>query len=113
MTPLPRLQPPARAFRGPADAPGAERRHTPGAFRGSLERRLPVSPLAAEPGPMLPPGGRSEAFAEDLLDDLGAASGSGVAPGAAAGRRRLRWLGLPALVLSLGVSLGWTGPMGG
>jgi hypothetical protein len=61
---------------------------------------------------MLPPGGRSEAFAEDLVDDGVAASGSGGAPGAAAGRR-LRWLGLPALVLGLGASLGWSGPMGG
>ncbi len=105
MTPLPRLQPSARLVPGPADGPATERRRVPVAFRGSLERRRPASPLAAEAGPLLPPGCRSEAFAEDLADETAAAAAGTAAPRG----RRLRWLGLPMLVLGLGASLGWSG----
>lgn len=80
----------------------AERRRSPGAFRGSLERRLPGSALMAEAECLLPPVGRSEAFAEDLAQDSDAST-----PAAGLARRlpRLRWLGLPVLALGVGVSL--------
>jgi len=84
MTPSPRLPSATADFRGRPDAPGgerrpeasgADRRRMPSAFRGSLERRLPGAPLAAEPWPLLlPPDCRSEAFAEDLLDEGAAAA---------------------------------------
>ncbi len=93
-------QAPSVQSRGPV----VERRRAPGAFRGSLERRLPSSALTVEAECLLPPVGRSEAFAEDLFDDSAAASASTGAAGGP-GRSRLRWLGLPVLALGVGATL--------
>jgi hypothetical protein len=99
MTPQAAPLSPARLRQG---APAVERRRGPAAFRGSLERRLPDRALASETEGLLPPVGRSEAFAEDLLDEVaGAAGGDTRSPR----RPGLRWLGLPGLALGLGATL--------
>lgn len=85
-------------------APAVERRRGRGDFRGSLERRLPATSLMAEAECLLPPVGRSEAFAEDLVDEPGPSGSSPSAPGTR-GKPRLRWLGLPVLVLGVGATL--------
>lgn len=82
-------------------APAVERRRSRGDFRGSLERRLPATALMAEAECLLPPVGRSEAFAEDLLDEP---SPGHATPGARR-KPRLRWLGLPVLALGVGATL--------
>ena len=86
----------------------AERRHSASAFRASLERRLPQAAVMVEAECLLPPVGRSEAFAEDLTDEPGNA---GAVPSSASGgrRSRLRWWGLPVLVLGVGTTLGLPG----
>jgi hypothetical protein len=83
-----------------------DRRRRASAFRGSLERRLPQASLATATAFHLPPDCRSEAFAEDLSDDV---EGSARATAAARPAAMRRWLGLPVLALTVGATLGLAG----